>query len=192
MSRALPRRPCMDREGDDPGQRREHDQDPLGVLRPEAGREPERERQRADDGTGGIGDVDGRDEPSGVATAAGRRGERQREASAPEQRRGEDGPHTPHQIELEADPRTLRERRRDRPVGQRPVDHVGGPGHRRSQQQLGDAQVPDGVPTRSRQGRPERAADAQTEEEDGEDDRERVDGRPEQQREEARPHHLRA
>ena len=145
-------------------------------------------RERPDDRADRVGGVDAADEPRRILAAVGDRGERQREAGAPENRGRQHRPQRAHQIELEREPGAARHRRIDRPVRQRLREHVRRPGDRAARAASGTQASASARPRDvARQRRADAAADAEAEQEHREDQREGVDRAAEEQRQDARP-----
>ena len=147
------------------------------------------EGQRAQNGAAGIGCIDTTDKARGIAIGRGRGGQREGETGAPEDGGGQHRPEGADQVDLEGEPGTGGEQRVDGPVGHGLAEHPGGPGDGGHQQKLA---VTQGVARLdgAQEQRPGAAAEAQTDEEHGQDDGEGVDGSAEQQPENARPDDL--
>ena len=181
---------CFAPHQQQPRYRGDEDQELLRMLAAEPDDQQEAGAKRSDDGAERVRRVHAPDQSRGILVARGERRQRQRKAGAPEDGRGQDREQAPDQIELKLKPRIGRDRRVDRPVRQRRVQHVRGPGHRRAQQQL----APGERHARACEARPEHradaAADAKAGEKDRQDQRERVGRGAEQQRQHARPQHF--
>ena len=146
--------------------------------------------KRSDDGAERVRRVRAPDHSRRILAARGERCQRQRKAGAPEDGRGQDREQAPDEIELKLKPGIGRDRGVDRPIRQRRVQNVCGPGHPRAQQQL----APGERHARAGEARPEHRADAAAEakagEKDRQDQRERIGRGAEQQRQRARPQHF--
>ena len=106
-------------QGHERGRRGQPDQHPLGAGRADRGDQHQAKHQGARDGAERVGRINATDEPPGIMPAGSDRGERQREARSPQARRRQDGPEAAHQVELQGVPGARRQRRDDRPVGER-------------------------------------------------------------------------
>ncbi len=168
-------------------QRCDDDQQLLRALAPEPHDQHEARAERPDDRPERVGGVNAAHDPRRILVTGRDRGQREREAGAPENRAGQHGKETSGQIELKLDPEIGRDRRVDRPVRQGVVEKERSPGHRGTQQQLapgeGNARAREAAPEHRAQG----AADADARQEHGEDERKGIGRRPEQQRERPRP-----
>ena len=169
--------------------RRQHHQ----LLRP-LGSDPRDEQQacaeRAHDSADGVRRVDRTDKPRGIPLGDGHRRQRERKARAPEERRGQHRPQRADEIHLEVHAEARRQRGRDGPVRKRHRQLVRRPGDGGRRQQL-TARERHARPRHVlSQHRPGGAAAAKTDQERGQDDRERVDRRAEEQADLTRPDHL--
>ncbi len=153
--------------------------------------EHEAHRERAQNRAQGVRGVDAADGLPGIARRLGGRGEREGEARAPAERRGQEREDRAHEIELEGEDGRDGQLRIDRPIGQ-PV----GDDHRRPAD-AGRSQylAPGEAGSRIEIAR-ERGADGRAErkpaQENRQDDREGVDGGAERQAQEPRPDDFRA
>ena len=176
-------------DGDETAQDRDDEQQLFGLLRADAGDENEADQQRSDDAAESVCGVNASGGAAGILTGARDGGAGERETRAPEERGGQDGPDAALQIELVHVPGVGGEQDIVLPVRERVDDGPGSPCHAGGEQNLAPAERGLGFDA-AQESRTGGAADGESAEEDGQDDRENVDGGQQEHAEQAGPDHF--
>ena len=161
-------------------------------LRSDPGNQENTERHRADDSADRIGGIHPANQPARILSRRRHRRQGQRKARSPQTGGWQHGPQAAHEIELQIEPRTLRQPRIDWPIRQRRGELQGGPRNGRCEQHLAQPQRESWPAADPPEPGAKTAAQSQTHQKHGENDRERVNRPSEHQRQEPRPDYFRS